>query len=536
MTFNFSVPTPSGPIDFLVAPGTALLFVGANGGGKTRLAVKIEEDLGNRAHRIAAHRALNLNPSVPKISERTALFGLRTGHAHENAEIVHRIGSRWGSKAATSMLNDYDYLVQALFAEQANTSLTTHKNARAGLGQTASPTKFEKLIEIWDRILPHRKINVTGDDIQVSVSGSNNKYPATDMSDGERAVFYLIGQTLLAAPNSLIIFDEPELHVHRSIMSRLWDELEAARPDCGMVLISHDLEFAASREGQKYVLRDYNPDNGWTIEAVPEGGAGFAEDITTLILGSRTPILFVEGQGGSLDQAIYRACYPDWTIIPRGSCEEVIHAVVTMRANASLTRVTCAGIVDADAYDVAEVAFLQSKGIAILPVSEIENLFLLPNVIAAIAKGEGYNGKELEAKLVPIFDELFTRASNPKNQLPVVMQYCRRRIDRILKKIDLSAANDIAALTLDYTTKTSTLDVAALAKMATDSIQKAITDRNAQELLKWYDDKNLLSIACKAKNTTKVLFEQWIVRALRNNTAPLVSDSIRQVLPVVTAS
>jgi ABC-type glutathione transport system ATPase component len=66
------------------------------------------------------------------------------------------------------------------------------------------------------------------------------------MSDGERAAFYLIGQTLMAPENSLIIFDEPELHIHRSIMSTLWDELEALRTDCAFVVISHDLEFIAS--------------------------------------------------------------------------------------------------------------------------------------------------------------------------------------------------------------------------------------------------------------------------------------------------
>ena len=375
------------------------------------------------------------------------------------------------------MLNDYDHLVQALFADQANTSLETHKNSRAGTGQPAIATKFEKLIKIWDIILPHRNLDITGDDIQASVIGTGVKYRAADMSDGERAVFYLIGQTLAAAPDSLIIFDEPELHIHRSIMSRLWDELEAARPDCGMLFISHDLEFVASREGQKYVLRDYSPTNGWTIEAVPEG-TGFTEETTTLILGSRRPVLFVEGEGESLDQAIYRACYPNWTIIPRGSCEEVIHAVVTMRANTALTRVTCAGIVDADAYDATDVALLTSKGIAVLPVSEIENLFLLPSVIEAIASAEGYMGISLGSKLSPIFEELFAQAADPKNQLPIVMRYGRRRIDRTLKKIDLSSAVDVASLASDYTAKTGALDVTALARMAADSIQKAIADKN----------------------------------------------------------
>jgi energy-coupling factor transporter ATP-binding protein EcfA2 len=534
MTFSFSVPTPSGPLDFQVEPGTSLLFVGANGGGKTRLAVRIEADLRDRAHRISAHRALSLNPLVPKISERVALLGLRTGFANEAAAMSHRDGQRWRNNAAVSLLDDYDFLIQALFAEQANTSLDTHKNARSGNSQPASPTKFERLVEIWNRILPHRNLEITGDDIRASVTGSDVKYRAADMSDGERAILYLIGQTLVAAPDSLIIFDEPELHIHRSIMSRLWDELEAARPDCGMVFISHDLEFVASREGQKYVLRDYSPANGWTIEAVPDS-TGFTEEITTLILGSRKPVLFVEGGGESLDQAIYRACYPNWTIIPRGSCEEVVHAVVTMRANAALTRVTCAGIVDADAYDATDIQILESKGIAVLPVSEIENLFLLPSVVGAIAAAEGYQGADLDAKLAPIFEELLALAADPNNQLPIVMRYCRRRIDRTLKKIDLSEAADVAALASEYINKTSALDVTALAKMATDSIGKAIADKNISELLKWYDNKGILGVACKAKGTTKTQFEQWIVRALRNNTALTVSDAVRAVLPTVVA-
>ena len=190
MTFSFSVPTPSGTIDFQVEAGTSLLFVGANGGGKTRLAVKIENDLGDRAHRISAHRALTLNPTVAKISERIALLGLRTGHAHEGASLNHRIGQRWQSNAAVSMLNDYDHLVQVLFADQANTSLETHKNARAGTDRPASATKFEKLVEIWDLILPNRSLEITGDDIQASIAGASVKYRAADMSDAARDILF----------------------------------------------------------------------------------------------------------------------------------------------------------------------------------------------------------------------------------------------------------------------------------------------------------------------------------------------------------
>jgi ABC-type molybdenum transport system ATPase subunit/photorepair protein PhrA len=292
-----------------VSAGSALIIVGANGGGKTRLAVLIEERLGTAAHRISAHRALNLNPGVAKISERQALAGLRTGHAAENAHLGHRVGNRWQSNSAVALLTDFDFLVQALFAEQANRSLVTHRERRAGSFAEAIPTKLERLVEIWQRLLPHRELHVTGDNIEVSISGGSAKYPASQMSDGERSIFYMIGQALVAAENSVLIIDEPELHVHRSIMSKLWDELEAARPDCAFVFITHDLGFAAARLAQKFSIEDYHPAPWWRLKPVPPD-TGFDEATATLILGSRVPVLFVEGTNTSLDNSIYRCCFP----------------------------------------------------------------------------------------------------------------------------------------------------------------------------------------------------------------------------------
>lgn len=533
MPISFSIPTPSGPRVFDIEVGTALYFVGANGGGKTRLAVHIEEQLGERVHRISAHRALALNPGVAKISEESARRGLKFGYARDSAGLGHRSGQRWKDKAPVNLLNDYDFLVQTLFAEQSNTALVSHKNARSGAGVPARETMFEKLTDIWQRVLPHRSLEISGDDIKVAAPGGQ-LYTAADMSDGERATFYLIGQTLAADPSTLIIFDEPELHLHRAIMSRLWDELEAARSDCAFVVISHDLDFVAERNGQKFVLKDYKPPH-WTIEDVPHE-SGFSEELTTLILGSRKPLLFVEGAGSSLDMAIFRACYPDWTVVPRGSCEQVIHAVITMRANEHLTRVTCAGIVDADDYSPEEVAYLASKGIAVLPVSEIENLFLLPDVLEAIAALEGHSGEALEALRDKLVEEVFAHAIDAKNQLASMLRYTRRRIDRTLKKIDLSRADDVEAIATAYVTNTAALDVSALAEVARGAILDAVARRDANALLKWYDNKGLLSIACKAKGCSQSSFEQWIVRSLRNGSAPGLSAALLPHLPVPAAS
>ena len=52
--FELSIPSPDGQIDITLKAGSSVIFVGANGSGKTRLSEYIENKLGLRAHRISA--------------------------------------------------------------------------------------------------------------------------------------------------------------------------------------------------------------------------------------------------------------------------------------------------------------------------------------------------------------------------------------------------------------------------------------------------------------------------------------------------
>jgi ABC-type branched-subunit amino acid transport system ATPase component len=536
MAFEISIPTFNGEKRIQVEQGSSVVFVGANGTGKTRLATHIENLLNLNAHRISAHRALVLNPSVAKISEKQALLGLRTGFMEPNAGIQHRINKRWKGKAATALLNDFDFLIQALFAEQSNKSLETHKKVRSGDYSPVDPTKFECLVEIWERLLPHRKLHISGDDIQVSISGEEECYPGSELSDGERAVFYMLGQALVATENSLMIFDEPELHVHRSIMAKLWDEIESIRPDCTLVLITHDLDFAASRVAQKYVVRDYRSTPAWNIEDMPQDSS-FDEELVTLILGSRKPILFVEGTRSSLDMAIYRCCFPDWTVIPKGSCEDVIHSVVTMRRNESLTRITCSGIIDADDHNEEDIQHLSNLGIATLPVSEIENIILLPTISRVIAETEAYEGEDLEQRLESLAEAIFSTLQSDGAIDTVITRYCKRRIDRLLKKIDLSEASTVDTLLDKYLQETASLNISGIAESASHSIQLAIDNRDLSKLLIYYDNKReLMSLAATHLKRCRLSdFESWLVRVLQNNKFPSLIEAIRDNLPNIRA-
>ncbi|MBD2836262.1 AAA family ATPase [Pseudomonas sp. JM0905a] len=531
---KLSIPTNNNHLEVDLEQGTSAVFVGANGSGKTRLAIFIEALGGEQTHRISAHRALTLNPGVPKIRERQALMGLRFGHPDESALIQHRVGNRWQSKEASLLLNDFDFVLQALFAEQSRTALETHKNARAGNTQTVEATKFERLQKIWEQLLPHRKLEISGDDIKVRASTGGAEYSAAEMSDGERAVFYLIGQVLVAAENSVLIIDEPELHVHRSIMSKLWDYLESSRPDCAFIFITHDLDFAAGRVGQKFVILDYSSEGPcWTIDTVPND-TGFTEEVTTLLLGSRRPILFVEGDAKSLDKAVYRCAYPQWTIVPRGSCQEVIHAVATLRANSELTRVQCAGIVDADDYDAADIAAFKEMGIAVLPVSEIENLFLLPEISREIANAEHLEPEEIKIRVEGLKEDILTLAGQPELIERVLRTYCMRRIDRALKKTDLSNQESIDDIVKSYLQQTQSLDIKNIAEKRRSAIEAAISEGHLPVLLSLFDNKGMLAkAASRLKNTNRTAFESWLARVLLNNKAPGLVAALRSILPEI---
>lgn len=535
------IPGVEAPVD-LVA-GSSVIIVGANGSGKTRLAVECERQLGTSAHRISAQRMLALDPSIEKVSEQVARNQLRYGYAkpqdYGGPEAARNI-QRWGRSEARFILNDAGALVQVLFAEQANTAVKAYNAQADGAAMETSETLFRQLKTMFNRVLPARMLEITGDDISVRVSADGvmgEPYSLADLSDGEKAVFYMIGQVLVADPASVFIMDEPEIHIHRSILARLWDELEAVRPDCAILLITHDLEFAASRAGQTYVVRSYTPNSGWELEAVPEA-EGFSEELVTLILGSRKPILFVEGEQGSLDIAFYRACYPDWTVVPRGSCEEVIHSVVTMRRNEALTRVHCAGLVDADGHDETDRASLTANGIQVLPVSEIENVLLLPNVSRAILEMNDLSAVEVEEKLNALRAAIFADALLEKNVSEVSLRYCRRRIDRALKQIDLSADTSTAELAETYASKTAEVDVRSLVGEMEAKIDAAITREDVVALLAVYDRKKaLLALASSHLRNWKVdIFLGWVARAMQSTHDNRLRRAVAAVLPVLSAA
>jgi ABC-type glutathione transport system ATPase component len=320
----------------------SILIVGANGAGKTRLGAWIEfnSPYREKVHRISAQKSLSMPDSTTPKSIDLATSELWAGYERaieQNNVLGHKIGSRWKNKPAVSLLNDYHQLMVYLFSDHTEESAKYLAASKLTTNRVEPPkTKLDVIKEIWERTLPHRELVIGGLRIQTKTKDAQGKvYNSSEMSDGERVIFYLIGQCLAAPENAIIIIDEPELHLHKSIQAPLWNQIEQARPDCLFLYLTHDVDFAsAMEEATKVWLKSYDGER-WDWGVIKQDG-NIPEQLLLEVLGSRKPIVFVEGVAGSYDSALYVAILKYFLVIPIGSCSQVIQSVKALRANSQL--------------------------------------------------------------------------------------------------------------------------------------------------------------------------------------------------------
>lgn len=267
----------------------------------------------------------------------------------------------------------------------------------------------------------------------------------------------------------------------------------------------------------------------WDIQPISDDGS-IPNDIVAKIIGSRRSILFIEGDSGSLDLSLYRKIYNDYTVIPVGSCEQVIHTVASFISRQDLHHVGSAGIIDADGRTSEEKAALEKEGVYCLPVSEVENIFLLPRVFLAVAKEYKFNESEASAKLCSLKTVVFEHAERQLEH--ICLRYVKRRIDSKIKKIGLGSV-DIASLSTEYVEATSTIVPLEIFENIKSKINKAIFQREYEEVLLYYDNKGLLSEVARSFGLRQRVFEEFIGRLLQMDPPSELLAAIMSYLPAV---
>lgn len=372
-----------------IEQGESIIIIGANGSGKSRFCGKVENLNEQKVHRIAAQKNLVFEKQYSLSSYEDAKRNIFYG---ENSDGTGDKGRRWGwneDEKYVKPVQDCSLAIKALFAQKNKDDEARSKQAeliiRGGAHITElAPSVVEDLLYIWNQVLPNRFLDIS--DLKIKTTkNSGQPYEARFMSDGERDVLYYLAVCLCLPQNIFVVLDEPENHIHNSIINKLFSLLEKARPDLTFIYATHNLEFAAEHTNAKKLwFKDYDGTN-WDYHILGEE-ENLPESLLLEVLGSKEKILLVEGEKNSLDTKLYQAYYSDYKVIGCGGCQQVVNRVRAFNTHTLNMHYDVKGIVDRDYRTDAEIAELQKDNIFVCQVAEVENLFIVPEVISHMAK------------------------------------------------------------------------------------------------------------------------------------------------------
>ena len=387
MTFDLSFPTVAGQVRPLrLHVGETLFVLGANGTGKSSLMFRFNAQNSRHARKVSAHRqtwmesdALDLTPSNKLRTEQN----IRSQDRNDQSRYRDPFAAQRASIAIFELVDAENRRARAM--------ARAYDNRR--MNDLASEADVESPITIINELLreSHIPIEISiRENEQVTASkNAGPEYGAAQLSDGERNVLLISANVLTAPPASLLLIDEPERHLHRSIIAPLLVALFRRRKDCGFVISTHDAELTMeSRESRALLLRscafDGQAPTAWEADELAAGvlpDDGLKRDL----LGSRRRILFVEGTESSIDKPLYSLVFPMVSVVPKGSCAEVEQAVAGSRAAEALHWLRAYGVVDGDGMDADRIAARRERGVYALPFYSAEAVYFHPAVIARVA-------------------------------------------------------------------------------------------------------------------------------------------------------
>ena len=232
---------------------------------------------------------------------------------------------------------------------------------------------------------------------QLKYHHSDEILPIETLSSGETEVVNIIFDFIMRNPsNCIILFDEPELHLHPELSYKLLQSLTDVGKNNQFIFCTHSPEIiTASLENS--VIFVSPPNDSRTNQAIQVNREDethhalnlLGQSIGIISLGKK--LVLIEGRVSSLDKQTYGAIlknkFPEFVLVPAGgkhtiiSFDEVRQSIL----NKTIWGVEFFMLCDGDAlgdfghenFDVSQV-----ENFRILPRYHIENYFLDENVLA----------------------------------------------------------------------------------------------------------------------------------------------------------
>ena len=370
------------------------VVVGANGCGKTSLATQLQQIVHKNLGIVIPAQRVLLIPNIKNIPSKAnadaiyetfdrSIPNYKKNFSIDNPTRYHSYDEAIGS--------EFTFLLTQLFSEKIANYFKLEDEFNANpkdSGKFASffNSKANEVIGIWESLFPGLILKLTETGSLHVRRKDAIEYDGNSLSEGEKEALYLIGRVLLAPKNSLIIVDEPEAHLHKSVVCALWNKLEQKREDCVFFYFTHDIDFAVTRDAKKIWIKSFEYPNHWDFRFLSDDT--IPEDLYLELLGSKRKVLFCEGKKESFDYKLYSAFFPDFFVVPVENCSKV-RAYTRAMNSGGLANVQALGIIDRDLLTEEDVSDLIKENIYVLGVSEIENVFLLSELLKPFASAQG---------------------------------------------------------------------------------------------------------------------------------------------------
>lgn len=562
MDFKFPEANSENVIDYHTEK-QSVIIIGANGSGKSHLAAFIEKKdyeqssgdrRGGKCLRISAQRIMNFNDFIPLKSYEAAEQEIIYGHEDYTNKESFKWYNNQNSKPAwtTKVINDYNAVLAATFAKINMENGSFYDDYVKGkieeCEKKESNLTKDKINKIWHEVMPQKEIILKDAKVlvktprDVSNPDEESDYNGNQMSDGERVCLYMICQVLVAPKGMLIIVDEPELHLHPSIMNRLWTVLEEYRKDCKFIYVTHDTDFAAQHQNADIIwVKSFDGKNKWDYEKLEEGS--LPDSLLLRILGSRKNVLFVEGVASSWDYKIYSNLLPQFYVIPETSCRDVIRATSTYRENPALHHLKVFGLIDRDYRSDEDIEKLKEKGIYCLGVAEVENLFFDQDVLRCYHEMQSIS-EQASRKLIGIIENEVINSFKDDiqtQQMDAIASSIKYHLEVLPFKV-VTLDNEEIKKNL-YQHLNTTIDT--LIQKTKDKFESLTGELDYTDILKQYNRKGLYSVLKRSAslfkkenrsddNITDKFYEgyrEYIVRKIRAESGKDLRDAMSKYIP-----
>lgn len=399
--YKFNINTSNnGQLNIPLSEGKPVFVLGANGVGKSTLMHDVYAHNSAHARRILAHRQTWFTSNS---MDMTAANKKQT-ETRIN-QLDGQIISRWQDSYASqrSSISIFDLINSENIRARDIAKAVDEDNIDLAKYLSIAQAPIQGINELL--AISNIPIEISlGKDEQLFASKNGSPiYSIAELSDGERNALLIAADVLTCEPNTLIIIDEPERHLHRAIISPLLSSLFLKRSDCAFVISTHDIFLPIDNFNSSTLLVRNCQWNGknivsWDADLVSESEQ-IPASIKKNILGAKRDILFVEGKNESLDRQIYQLIFPTVTVIPKGSCKNVENAVKGINSSESLHWINAFGLIDADDRTSEQIQALNEKGIIATSCYSVESLYynieIIKSVAVSYAKLIGANSDDL---------------------------------------------------------------------------------------------------------------------------------------------